>query len=175
MRAKHGADRLYFAAKHSCYAIQLTTFLNNESIILQALRRPAMKVNEINVQYIIPGHEAEVNGPEQMDQMEGLEYAPYDQMQPTELPAQGGWKEILGLHQKDVAPTDIDPPIAPPSLGGRTRIEVEKAQRHYLQGMQNESKGTSASLNVRRMISLLASYQHSADEIRARSLKGRYR
>ena len=133
-----------------------------------------MKVEDVSVQYTIPGHQSEIDELAETGEADDLDYAPFSQTYEPEMPSLGGWKQLLGLSRVSPDPTQIDPPARSEYIEGSAKTEAEDAHRRLLESHGREGT-TGASPRIKRMLDLLSAYQRATDEIRARAVEGSYR
>jgi hypothetical protein len=133
-----------------------------------------MKIDELNARFVVPGYQAEVMetaGSGEADDQH--EFAPYSRVSYPSAPAPGNWKELLGLTKIAPDPTQLDPPVKPQSFTGYGRAASGTYYHRLLQISPGKSVEASGAAKVQQMIDLLDLYQQSANEIRARALRGR--
>ena len=132
-----------------------------------------MEISNVNIQYLIPGHEPEVNEAAAED-IGGFRWEPPTQLAQAEWTPPVSWDGVLGPHSASEFPTQIDQPPARPPMDAEARAQAERMHRRFLQE-STRSAGSGMRTKFDRMIHLMAASERSADEIRARGVTGRYR
>jgi hypothetical protein len=127
-----------------------------------------MKVEDVNVQYTIPGHQSEISELAETGDADEVDYAPFSQMYQPEMPSLGGWRQLLGLSQPSPDPTQFDPPVKPAYFDGPERTQAEDAHRLLVEN-QSSREAANTSPKIRRMFDLLSAHQRAIDEIEARA------
>ena len=132
-----------------------------------------MEISNVNVQYLIPGHEPEVNEAAAED-IGGFGWESQNQLAQAEWTPPASWDSVLGLHSASEFPTQIDQPPGRPPMDPEARAQAERTHRRFL---QNSSRATASGMPTKfnRMIALMAASERSADEIRSRSVTGGYK
>jgi hypothetical protein len=127
-----------------------------------------MKVDNVAIQYEIPGFDI---APQQLESGEEEDFgeAPYS-LDPgiTAPPPAGGWQQLLGLTQLSPTPTSIDPPTRQVTgmwrHGATASFQVVKDA-----AARRESALVNVSPEVGQMMKLLASREETIAKIRQRA------
>ena len=127
-----------------------------------------MKINNVNMQYEIPGFDIAPQSfePGEDDDFEG---APYSR-DPGVIspPPAGGWQQLLGLMQSSPTPTSIEPPTR--QITGRSRLGATASYSVVRnQADRDNSQLAVLSPKVTRMMTMLASRQEAVAKIRIRA------
>ncbi|HEX4163991.1 MAG TPA: hypothetical protein VHZ55_00835 [Bryobacteraceae bacterium] len=128
-----------------------------------------MKVEDVNVQYTIPGHQSDLSELAETGDADELDDAPFNQTYQQEMPSLGGWKQLLGLSRVSPDPTQIDPPPKPAHFDGSVRSDAEDTYRRLLESHIGR-ESTSQSPRIKQMLDLLSAHQRAVDEIKARAV-----
>jgi hypothetical protein len=127
-----------------------------------------MKIDDVSVQYTIPGHESEISELAETSDADELDYGHFTQTYQSEMPALGAWKQLLGLSQTPPDPTHFDPPPKPAYFDAAARTQAEEAHR-FLINDQSSREAANTSPKIRQMFALFSAYQRAVDEIKARA------
>jgi hypothetical protein len=103
-----------------------------------------MKLDQLSIHYLIPGHQAELSGPEGTEELHNEDdYAPYSQTPRLDTSSLGRWTELLGLTEVTRESTQIDPPRTSYFPDGSTRVEAEKMYRQV--SVERQSSGVDGT------------------------------
>jgi hypothetical protein len=127
-----------------------------------------MKINNVNIQYEIPGFDISPQAFES-DEGDDFEGAPYSH-DPGILsaPPLGGWQQLLGLMHRSPTPTSIEPPTREATGQSSTRGTAS----YPVSGSKatpDSSHSATLSPRVRQMVAMLASRQEVLARIRIRA------
>jgi hypothetical protein len=133
-----------------------------------------MKIDELRVGYILPGHESPVDEVEAAyGTVEDSEPSFFDRLHSLEVPKLGDWRQLLGLTQEPPSLTTIGPPPRPVGRKPSGTIQDQTEWRTFLSRYRNTRRLTGESHRVQKMVDVLSRMEQWKEIVRARGLEGR--